>query len=105
MRRSPKASIASLATPNTSTSARPQLGQAIRSTLRRSRSPSASKSWRPERASSTGSVVSEYRIVSPMPSESRAAIPAVDLMVPAGGGPASVTPRCSGWSVVSASCR
>ena len=32
-------------------------------------------------------------------------MPAVDLTSPAGGGPASVTPRCSGWSVVSASIR
>ena len=28
-------------------------------------------------------------------------MPAVDLMSPFGSGPASVTPRCSGWSVVS----
>ena len=32
-------------------------------------------------------------------------MPAVALSKPAGGGPASVTPRCSGWSVVSASNR
>ena len=45
--RSPKACRARLATSMTSTSARPQLGQAIRSTFLRSRSPSASSSWRP----------------------------------------------------------
>ena len=32
-------------------------------------------------------------------------MPAVALISPAGGGPASVTPRCNGWSVTSDSCR
>ena len=32
-------------------------------------------------------------------------MPAVALTRPAGGGPASVTPRCSGWSVASESWR
>ena len=32
-------------------------------------------------------------------------MPAVALTRPAGGGPASVTPRCSGWSVTSESWR
>ena len=57
------------------------------------------------RASSTGSAVSEYRMVSPMPSASRLAMPAVALIRPSGIGPASVTPRCSGCSVTSASWR
>ncbi len=48
----------------------------------RSRRPSASSSWRPARASSTGSAVSEYRMVSPMPSASRVAIPAVPFSRP-----------------------
>lgn len=47
-------------------------------------------------ASSTGSAVSENRIVSPIPSSRRVAIPATDLINPPGGGPASVTPRCNG---------
>ena len=103
--RDSKASMACEAMENTSTSARPQLGQAIRSTLRRSRRPIASSNCRPARASSTGSAVSEYLMVSPIPSASRAAMPAVDLTSPTGGGPASVTPRCSGWSVTSAKRR
>ena len=48
-----------LATSITSISARPHDGQAMRSTFLRSRRPSASSSWRPARASSTGSAVSE----------------------------------------------
>ena len=48
------ASCASLATRITSTSARPQLGHAMRSSPLRSRRPSASSSVRPARASSTG---------------------------------------------------
>ena len=71
----------------TSISARPQLGQAMRSSPLRSRRPRASSSWRPARASSTGSAVSEYRMVSPIPSASRVAMPAVPFNSPAGGGP------------------
>ena len=48
--RSPKASIAHLATSITSISARPHEGQAMRSTFLRSRNPSDSSSWRPSRA-------------------------------------------------------
>ena len=44
-------------------------------------------------------------MVSPMPSARSVPIPAVDFTSPAGGGPASVTPRCSGWSTVSESMR
>ena len=40
-----------------------------------------------------------------MPSASSVAIPATDLIKPCGIGPASVTPRWSGWSVVSESSR
>src|SRR5579872_2475573 len=40
-------------------------------------------------------------MVSPMPSASNVAMPAVPFTSPAGGGPASVTPRCRGWSKVS----
>ncbi len=57
-----KASWARLATSMTSISARPHDGQAMRSRPLRSRSPSASSSWRPARASLTGSAVSEYRM-------------------------------------------
>ena len=42
---------------------------------------------------------------SPIPSARSVASPAVDFTSPAGGGPASVTPRWSGWSVTSASWR
>ena len=61
------------ATPMTSTSARPHDGHAIRSRPLRSRRPSASSRVRPAFASSTGSAVSEKRIVSPMPSASNVA--------------------------------
>ena len=44
-------------------------------------------------------------MVSPMPSASSVAMPAVAFTRPPGSGPASVTPRCSGWSVTSASWR
>ena len=44
-------------------------------------------------------------MVSPMPSANSVPMPAVDLINPTGGGPASVTPKCSGWSVTSESWR
>ena len=54
----------------------------MRSRPLRSRSPSDSSSWRPARASSTGSAVSENRMVSPMPSARRAPMPARALHQP-----------------------
>ena len=48
------------------------------------------------RTSSTGSVESETRIVSPMPSASSEPMPMADLTAPVSSVPASVTPRCSG---------
>ena len=44
-------------------------------------------------------------MVSPMPSDSSVAMPAVPLSSPPGSGPASVTPRCNGKSTVSDSNR
>ena len=93
---SANAACARLATSMTSISARPQLGHAIKSTFLRSRKPSDSSNCLPARASSTGSAVRLYRIVSPMPSMSNVEIPAVALISPPGSGPASVTPRCNG---------
>mmetsp|Transcript_62111 Transcript_62111/g.134845 ORF Transcript_62111/g.134845 Transcript_62111/m.134845 type:complete len:254 (+) Transcript_62111:815-1576(+) len=46
--------------------------------------------------SNSGSSVNETRIVSPMPSKSKAPIPTADLMRPSAPPPASVTPRCKG---------
>ncbi len=82
-----RTSRARSATSITSTSARPQEGQAIRSRPVRSRSPRYSSNCLPAFASSTGSAVSENRIVSPMPSSSSVETPATDLMSPPGGGP------------------
>src|SRR5439155_20620784 len=65
--RSSSAACASRATLMTSISARPHDGHAIRSRPLRSRRPIASSSWRPARASSTGSAGGEWRMVSPMP--------------------------------------
>ncbi len=50
----------------------------------------------PTLTSSAGGAERETRMVSPMPSESRAPKATADLMVPWKAGPASVTPRCSG---------
>mmetsp|Transcript_43718 Transcript_43718/g.98633 ORF Transcript_43718/g.98633 Transcript_43718/m.98633 type:complete len:254 (+) Transcript_43718:523-1284(+) len=47
-------------------------------------------------ASYSGSSVRETRIVSPMPSRSRAPMPTADLIRPSAPPPASVTPRCRG---------
>ena len=57
------------------------------------------------RTSSTGSAVSETRMVSPMPSASRAPMPTALFIVPDQAVPASVTPTCSGASVRSDSAR
>ena len=58
--------------------------------------PSDSRIEMPTLTSSTGGADSETRIVSPMPSASRAPKATADLTVPWNVGPASVTPRCSG---------
>ena len=50
----------------------------------------------PTLTSSTGGADSETRIVSPIPSASRAPNATADFTVPWKAGPASVTPRCSG---------
>ena len=86
-----------MATLITSTSALPQLGQAIRSNDFRSLKLRYSNNCLPYLASSTGSVVKESLIVSPMPSDNNVDIPATDLIKPPGKGPASVTPRCKGY--------
>src|SRR6202022_3319921 len=44
-------------------------------------------------------------MVSPMPSSSRTPIPTALFTAPVRGGPASVTPRCSGYSILSAIAR
>jgi hypothetical protein len=62
----------------------------------RSRRCSDSRMPMPALTSSTGSADSDTRIVSPMPSASSVPMPTADLMMPVLGGPASVTPRCSG---------
>src|SRR5215475_7815915 len=67
--------------------------------------PSDSRIAEPTLTSSTGGADSDTRIVSPMPSASNAPNATDDLIVPWNAGPASVTPRCSGYSQASASCR
>src|SRR5436190_73842 len=71
----------------------------------RSRRPSALRISHATSTSFTGSAVSETRIVSPMPSMSRAPIPTALLIEPANGVPASVTPRCRGYGTRAASIR
>src|SRR6202011_4223327 len=83
------------ASSTTSISARPHDGQAVMSKPF-SRSPSAVRMPQATGTSSTGSAASETRSVSPMPSNSRTPSPMDDLIVPASGNPASVTPRWSG---------
>src|SRR6266542_962901 len=92
---SPIRSSTALARLNTSTSARPQDGQATRSSFL-GRRPRAPRIALPTLTSSTGWAVSDTRMVSPMPSASSAPMPTVDLMMPSLGVPASVTPRWSG---------
>src|SRR5262249_4560242 len=86
------------------TLSRPQLGHAI-ITGPRSRRPRAFRISNAVLTSSTGSAVSDTRIVSPMPSTRSAPMPTADLIEPEYGGPASVTPRCSGYGTRSESIR
>ena len=79
----------------TFTSARPHEGQATRSRPR-FRSPNDRRMIVPALTSSTGSSVSDTRIVSPIPSARSVPIPTALFRPPMGIGPASVTPRCSG---------
>ena len=83
---------------------RPQLGHAIMIGPR-SRRPSALRISKAVLTSSTGSAVSETRIVSPIPSASSAPIPTALLIEPENGVPASVTPRWSGYGTFEASSR
>jgi len=48
--------------------------------------------------SASGGSVSDTRMVSPMPSSSRAPMPVAPLARPSSPSPASVTPRWSGYS-------
>ena len=84
---------------------RPQVGQAI-STGPRSRSFSALRiSQATFTSSSAWKVESEMRIVSPMPSASSVPRPTADFSEPDHFVPASVTPRCRGYGIRSASMR
>ena len=84
---------------------RPQVGQAI-STGPRSRSFSALRiSQATLTSSSAWNVESEIRIVSPIPSASSVPRPTADFSEPDHFVPASVTPRCSGYGIRSASRR
>ena len=84
---------------------RPQVGQAI-STGPRSRSFSALRiSQATLTSSSAWKVESEIRIVSPIPSASSVPRPTADFSEPDHLVPASVTPRCSGYGIRSASSR
>ena len=71
----------------------------------RSRRPSAFRISNAVLISSTGSAVSETRIVSPIPSTSSAPMPTALLIEPENGVPASVTPRWSGYGTFSESIR
>ena len=71
----------------------------------RSRRPSAFRISNAVLISSTGSAVSETRIVSPIPSTSSAPIPTALLIEPENGVPASVTPRWIGYGTFSESIR
>ncbi len=84
---------------------RPQVGQAI-STGPRSRSLSALRISQATLTSSSAWKVDRLmRIVSPMPSASSVPRPTELFSEPDHFVPASVTPRCSGWSIFSASRR
>ena len=74
---------------------RPQVGQEMTSMPSR-RSPRLFKIWMPAFTSSTGSPVSETRMVSPIPLERMAPMPTADFTVPLQSVPASVMPTCSG---------
>jgi len=81
--------------PCRSMSIRPQVGHAI-SSGDVTRAPVAFKMSNATGISSSGSAVSETRIVSPMPSSRSVPMPIADFTVPYAGKPASVMPRCSG---------
>jgi hypothetical protein len=102
--RSPKASMARLATSMTSISARPQRAGDEVDVLAL-----AQPEGLEQLSTGAGLLdgVGGERVADGVADAlgSSVAIPAVALTSPAGGGPASVTPRCSGWSVTSASCR
>ena len=66
------------------------------SSRRRAHSAIISTSLRATGISHSGSSESDTRMVSPMPSVSRAPIPTALLMRPSSPSPASVTPKCSG---------
>ncbi len=84
---------------------RPHVGHAI-STGPRSRSWSALRiSHATLTSSSAWKVDSEIRIVSPIPSASSVPKPTADFSEPDHFVPASVTPRCSGYGIRSASNR
>ena len=84
---------------------RPHVGQAIR-TGPRSRSCSALRiSQATLTSSSAWNVERLMRIVSPMPSASSVPRPTADFRLPDHFVPASVMPRCSGWSIFSLSRR
>src|SRR5207253_10702284 len=86
------------------TLSRPHDGHAIRIGPR-SRKPSDFRISHATFTSSTGSAVRLTRIVSPIPSASSAPRPIALLIAPVDGGPASVTPRCSGYGTFEASNR
>jgi hypothetical protein len=84
---------------------RPQVGQAI-SSGPRWRSFSAFRiSQATLTSSSAWKVDSEIRMVSPIPSASSAPRPTADFSEPDHFVPASVMPRCRGWSILPASSR
>ena len=80
----------------------PQVGQETTST-NASSSPHARKIFFAAYTSCTGSSVKETRIVSPIPCNSSAPIPTALFTIPASVVPASVTPTCRGYAVLSAS--
>ena len=59
---------------------------------------------KPTFTSSTGSAARLTRMVSPIPAHKSEPMPIVLFTVPDRVAPASVTPRCSGQSIASASC-
>ena len=88
----------------TSNSWREQLGQAIRlMPLERMRNDFNMSN--PTFISSTGSAAKEIRIVSPMPSANNMPKPTELLTAPARMPPASVMPKCKGWSIFLANNR
>ena len=98
------AASTSSATARTSTRVRPHVGQLVTDGPG-ARRPSARRISNPTFTSRSGSSVSDTRIVSPMPSESRMPSATDERTVPGRNVPASVTPRWSGQSVLSANSR